>query len=63
MIYDSTSDHPLMTVVEAAESLRLSKHTVHNWLSQGRLNRVKVGGRTFLKREEVQALLSKAMKS
>ena len=56
----SKEEHPLMTVIEAAESLRLSRHTINNWMSQGRLHRVKLGGRTFLEREEVVRMLEQA---
>ncbi len=56
-------EHPLMTVLEAAESLRLSRHTINNWMSQGRLHRVKLGGRTFLERDEVVKLLEEAIRT
>ncbi len=56
----SKEEHPLMTVSEAADSLRLSRHTINNWLSQGRLHRVKLGGRTFLERDEVVKMLQDA---
>jgi len=55
-------DHPiLLTVSEASELLRLSPNTLQNWLSQGRLKRVKIGRRTFISRKEVEALLSRAL--
>jgi len=55
-------DHPiLLTVSEASELLRLSPNTLQNWLSQGRLKRVKIGRRTFISRKEVEGLLSKAL--
>ena len=56
----SKEEHPLMTVIEAAKCLRLSRHTINNWMSQGRLHRVKLGGRTFLEREEVVRMLEQA---
>ena len=59
----SKEEHPLMTVLEAADSLRLSRHTINNWLSQGRLHRVKLGGRTFLERDEVVKLLEEAIRT
>jgi len=62
MMTDPTIEQSLMTVPEAAKFLRLSKHTIHNWLSQGRLHRVKLGGRTFLDRGEVMEFLQKAMR-
>jgi len=55
-------DHPiLLTVSEASELLRLSPNTLQNWLSQGRLKRVKIGRRTFISRKEVEGLLSRAL--
>lgn len=59
----SSKTHPLMTVEEAADNLRLSKHTIHNWLSQGRLHRVKLGSITFLDRDEVERFLTEARKN
>ena len=53
--------HPLMTVKEASEMLRLSKNTLNNWLSQGRIKRVKIGRRTFIARQEIDNLLSNAL--
>ena len=54
--------HPLMTVQEASERLRLTKNTLNNWLSQGRIKRVKIGRRTFVAREEIDELLSSALR-
>ena len=54
--------HPLLTTEEVAKSLRLSKSTVSNWLSQGKLKRVKVGRKTFVCRQEVNQLLEDALK-
>ena len=53
--------HLLMTVKEASEMLRLSKNTLNNWLSQGRIKRVKIGRRTFIARQEIDDLLSNAL--
>ena len=60
MIRQNTS-HPLMTVQEASEALRLSQNTLNNWLSQGRLRRVKIGRRTFVAREEIDSFLIDAL--
>ncbi len=38
----------LVTTKEAAELLRVSPWTVSAWLSQGKLRRVKAGGRTLI---------------
>ncbi len=53
--------HPLMTVQEASERLRLTKNTLNNWLSQGRIKRVKIGRRTFVARQEVEEILRNAL--
>ena len=55
--------HPLLTTEEAAKALRLSKSTVSNWISQGKLKRVKVGRKTFISRQEVNQLLADALKA
>ena len=49
--------HPLITAEEAAAMLRISKGTIHNWLSQHRLERVKIGRKTFLRRKEIELLI------
>ena len=54
-------EHPLMTIEEGAKALRLSRFTINNWLSMGKLSRAKVGRKTFWQRSEVEALLSKAL--
>ena len=57
-------DHPILfTVSEVSELLRLSPNTLQNWLSQGRLKRVKIGRRTFISRREVEELLSRALQA
>ena len=62
-MYKTTSYHPLMTNVEAAETLRVSKSTINNWLFKGKLQRVKIGGRSFLKRDEVEGMLIDALQT
>ena len=58
---DQNNSHPLITVNEAAEILRLSRYTLNNWMSQGRIQRLKVGGRTFLAREEIEGMLNRTL--
>jgi len=44
----------LLSVEEAARRLGgISKWTVHAWLSQGKLRRTKVGGRTMIRESEL----------
>ena len=54
-------NHPLMTLEEASRELRLSKNTLNNWLSQGKIKRVKIGRKTFLDRKEVEGILAAAL--
>ena len=44
----------LLSIEEAARRLGgLSKHTIHAWLSQGKLMRTKVGSRTMIRASEL----------
>jgi len=44
----------LISVEEAAKRLGgISKWTVHAWLSQGKMQRTKVGGRTMIRESEL----------
>jgi excisionase family DNA binding protein len=48
----------LYSVAEAAQALGgISKWTVHAWLSQGRLQRTKVGGRTMIRESELAKVI------
>jgi excisionase family DNA binding protein len=47
-----------LTVPEAAELLRCKRGRIDNLLSQGRLTRVKDGGRTLIARSEIEAYLA-----
>ena len=47
----------LLTTKEAAELLRVSHWTVSAWLSQGKLPRVKAGGRTLIAKADLEAFL------
>jgi excisionase family DNA binding protein len=54
----------LFSVTQAAEWLGgISKWTVHAWLSQGRLQRTKVGGRTMIRESELQKVIEEGGKS
>jgi len=43
----------LIDVDELAEYLKLKKQTIYNWLSQGRISGIKVGGVWRFDRKEV----------
>jgi excisionase family DNA binding protein len=54
----------LLSVEEAAKRLGgLSKWTIHAWLSQGKLLRTKVGGRTMIRESELQKVIVEGGKS
>lgn len=54
----------LLSVSEAAKALGgLSKWTVHAWLSQGKLQRTKVGGRTMIRESELVKVIEDGGKS
>jgi excisionase family DNA binding protein len=54
----------LFSVEEAAKRLGgISKWTVHSWLSQGRIQRTKVGGRTMIRESELQKVILEGGKS
>jgi excisionase family DNA binding protein len=54
----------LFSVEEAARMLGgLSKWTIHAWLSQGRMRRTKIGGRTMIRESELQKVIEDGGKS
>jgi len=54
----------LLSVSEAAQRLGgISKWTVHAWLSQGKLQRTKVGSRTMIRESELQKVIDVGGKS
>jgi excisionase family DNA binding protein len=54
----------LLSVEEAARALGgISKWTVHAWLSQGKLQRTKVGGRTMIRESELRKVVKDGGKS
>jgi excisionase family DNA binding protein len=54
----------LFSVKDAAEALGgISKWTIHNWLSKGRIQRTKVGGRTMIRQSELQKMIQNGGKS
>jgi len=54
----------LVSVEEAAKRLGgISKWTIHAWLSQGRLQRTKVGSRTMIRESELAKVIEDGGKS
>ena len=50
----------LMTIDEGARILRIKPATIHNWLSKKRLNPIKLCGKTYLDRLQVETLIRSA---
>ena len=54
----------LLSVSQAAKLLGgISKWTIYAWLSQGRLRRTKVGGRTMIRESELAKVIEDGGKS
>ena len=53
----------LLTTKEAAELLRVSPWTVSAWLSQGKLPRIKAGGRTLIAKADIEEFLHRSDKA
>ena len=47
----------LMDLEELADYLRLQKHTIYNWLHQGKITGIKVGGVWRFDRKEIDEWL------
>jgi excisionase family DNA binding protein len=55
---------PLFSVAEAGKRLGgISKWTIHSWLSQGKIRRTKVGGRTMIRESELLKVIEDGGKS
>ena len=62
--WSCTMGDVLLSVTEAARRLGgISKWTVHAWLSQGKLQRTKVGGRTMIRESELAKVIEDGGKS
>ena len=52
----------LMSLEDAAVLMKIKKETLQNWLSKGyKFKRVKVGGRTYIDKSELEAYLQAAL--
>lgn len=43
----------LKTLKEVCELMRVSKGTIYNWMSEGRINCIKIGGRVLFEQSEI----------
>ena len=50
----------IMTIDEGARVLRVKNGTIRNWLSQGRLKKIKLCGKTYLDRLEIEEIIKTA---
>ena len=50
----------LMGVTETAEILHCKVQTIYNWMTIGKLKRVKIGRKTMVKRSDVEKMLIEA---
>jgi excisionase family DNA binding protein len=48
----------LLTVIEAADTLRLKPSTIRAWILRKRIPYVKLGSRVFLRRSDCEALIA-----
>lgn len=55
----SQSETILVTIKEAYETLRVSRATLYNMLSDGTFSKVKVRNRTMLHRSEIHAFIGR----
>jgi excisionase family DNA binding protein len=58
---DATLESGLLTIDEAARLLRLKPSTIRDWLYKRRIAFVKLGGRVFLRRGDVESLIAQSI--
>ena len=51
----------LLTVEETSKLLRVEPKTIYNWMASKKLRKVKMGGKTFCWKPNVEQLLKKAL--
>ena len=51
----------LISVEEASKLLKIKKDTLHNWLSMGKYKRIKLHGRTYIDKLEIEASIVSAL--
>ncbi|CPS10256.1 DNA-binding protein%2C excisionase family [Mycobacteroides abscessus] len=57
---DRAAGPQLLTLIEARTQLRISKATLDRLMSQGRIERVKIGSRTFIPAEEISRFIAES---
>jgi excisionase family DNA binding protein len=53
----------LLSVVQAAKLLNISRWTIHSWMSKGKLVRTKVGRRTMVRHSALMMMVEDGGKS
>lgn len=48
---------PLLTMTEVTKILKVTRSTVYRYIEQGKLQPVKMGGRTMFKEDELKAFV------
>ena len=61
MIAMSTYCPELLTLPEAAERLRLKPSTLRAWILKRRIPYVKLGSRVFIRRSDIEALITRSI--
>lgn len=54
---------PAMTIVEAADYLRISRATIYRLFRSGELKPARLGGRTLVRRVDADALLERSLQA
>ena len=52
------NNHPLMTIQEASEAMRIPESSIRRWIRLGTLRSVRPGRRRFVLRSDIEALLT-----
>jgi excisionase family DNA binding protein len=52
------SDKPLYKIVEICELFNITRTTVHEWVKEGRLRKIKVSSRVYFLGTDIQKILS-----
>lgn len=57
----SGRDNSLLSIAEASEVMRLRPSTLRDWIWKRQIPHVKLGGRVFLRRSDIDALIENSV--
>lgn len=57
----STTESPVLTAINAAAYLSVSKPTLYRLIKKGEVKPVKLGGRTLFRRADLDALIERSL--